>query len=47
VGKAVLSATAIASSVDLEWVWNFWDNGVDVSHDHPFKALHSYRLVVI
>ena len=21
----------------------FWDNGVDVSHDQPFKALHGYR----
>ena len=47
---AVWSAIEIASSVDLMeryvnlgWVGGFWDNGVDVSHDQPFKALHGYR----
>jgi hypothetical protein len=37
----------ICGSVDvvckLEWVWGFWYNGVDVSHDQPFKAFHGYR----
>ena len=27
----------------LEWVYGFWDNGFDVSHYQPFKALHGYR----
>ena len=26
----------------LEWVYGFWDNGVDVSHYQRFKALHGY-----
>ena len=44
------SAIEIASSVDLlgvvcklEWLEGFRDDGVDVSHDQPFKALHVYR----
>ena len=28
---------------ELEWVKGFQDDGVDVSHDQPFKALHGYR----
>jgi hypothetical protein len=36
----------------LEWVLGFWDKGVDMSHDKPFKALggytrECYRSVVI
>jgi hypothetical protein len=27
----------------LEWFWGFWDNDVDVSHNHPFKELNGYR----
>jgi hypothetical protein len=41
--RAVWSEIETASSVDLEWVKCFWDDGVDVSHDQPFKALHGYR----
>ena len=44
------SAIEIASSVDLleavcelEWVQSVWDDGVDVSHDQPFKAFHGFR----
>jgi hypothetical protein len=28
---------------ELEWVQVVWDDGVDVSHDQPFKAFHGYR----
>jgi hypothetical protein len=27
----------------LEWVQGVWDDGVDLSHDQPFKAFHGYR----
>jgi hypothetical protein len=27
----------------LYWVQNVWDDGVEVSHDQPFKAFHGYR----
>jgi hypothetical protein len=27
----------------LEWVQDFWYDGVDVSHDQPFKVFHGYR----
>ena len=44
--RAVWSAIEIASSVDLlgrygNWVWvqGVWDDGVDVCHEQPFKAL--------
>jgi hypothetical protein len=48
--RAVWNVIEFAPSVDvlgryakLEWVQGFWDNGVDVSHDQPFKAFHGYR----
>ena len=34
---------SVSAVCKLEWVYGFWDNGVDVSHDQPFKALHSNR----
>jgi hypothetical protein len=32
---------------ELEWVKGFRDDGVDMSHDQPFKALHGVGAVVI
>ena len=34
---------SVGAVCELEWVWGFWDDGVDVSHDQPFNALHGYR----
>ena len=28
---------------ELELIQGFWNDGVDVSHDQPFKAFHGYR----
>jgi hypothetical protein len=33
----------VEAECELDWVYGFWDNGVDVSHDQPFKELHGYR----
>ena len=27
----------------MEWVQRAWVDGVDMSHDQPFKAIHGYR----
>jgi hypothetical protein len=46
--QAVWSAIEIASSgsvgvvCKLEWVHGVWDDGVDMSHDQPFKSFHCY-----
>ena len=41
------SKVEILSSVGevrkLEWVQGVWDDGVDVSHDKSFKAVHGNR----
>ena len=34
---------SVGAVCKLEGVLGFWDNGGDVSHDQPFKALHGYR----
>jgi hypothetical protein len=34
---------SVGAVCKLEWVSGFLDNGVDVGHDQPFKALHGYR----
>jgi hypothetical protein len=34
---------SVGAVCELEWVQGVWDDGVDVSHDQPFKAFHGYR----
>ena len=42
--SAIESVSSVGAVCKLEWVQGVWDDGVDVSHDKPFKALHGYRL---
>ena len=34
---------SVGALCELKWVQGVWHNGVDVSHDQPFKAFHGYR----
>jgi hypothetical protein len=34
---------SVGAVCELEWVQGVWDDGVDVSHDQPFKAFHGFR----
>ena len=34
---------SVGAVCELEWVQGFQDDGLDVSHDQPFKARHGYQ----
>ena len=36
---------AVGAVCKLEWVYGFWDDGVDVSPDQPFKYMLSLFVV--
>ena len=38
---------SVGAACKLEWVSGFWDNGVDVSRDQPFKAVGSRLGLVV
>ena len=34
---------SIGAICELKWIQGVWDDGVDVSHDQPFKTFNGYR----